>query len=58
MKKTVKIADLQATPSLTTAAQKQIKGGARGFIIIDDVNGVKVGKTPSGFVIEDDIYGI
>ena len=58
MKKTVKIADLQATLSLATAAQKQIKGGARGFIIEDDINGVKVGKTPSGFVIEDDIYGI
>ena len=58
MKKTVKIADLQATLSLATAAQKQIKGGARGFIIDDDVNGIKVGKTPSGFIIEDQIYGI
>ena len=58
MKKTVKIADLQATLSLATAAQKQIKGGARGFIIDDDLVGFKVGKTPSGFVIEDDIYGI
>ena len=58
MKKTVKIADLQATLSLATAAQKQIKGGARGFIIEDDLNGVKVGKTPSGFIIDDEIYGI
>ena len=58
MKKTVKIADLQATLSLATAAQKQIKGGVRGFIVEDDVNGVKVGKTPSGFIIDDEIYGI
>ena len=58
MKKTVKIADLQATLSLDKAAQKQIKGGARGFIIEDDLNGVKVGKTPSGFIIDDEIYGI
>ena len=58
MKKTVKIGDLQATLSLDTAAQKQIKGGARGFIIDDEVAGVKVGKTPSGFVIEDELYGI
>ena len=58
MKKTVKIADLQATLSLATAAQKQIKGGARGFIIEDDINGVKVGKTPSGFIVDDEINGI
>ena len=58
MKKTVKIADLQATLSLATAAQKQIKGGARGFIIDDDLVGIKVGKTPSGFIIDDSIYGI
>ena len=58
MKKTVKIADLQATLSLATAAQKQIKGGARGFIIEDDINGVKVGKTPSGFIIDDELWGV
>ena len=58
MKKTVKIADLQATLSLDTAAQKQIKGGARGFIIEDDIAGVKAGKTPSGFIIDDELHGI
>ncbi len=58
MKKTVKIADLQATLSLDTAAQKQIKGGTRGFIIDDDLNGIKVGKTPNGFVVEDVLYGV
>ena len=58
MKKTVKIADLQATLSLDTAAQKQIKGGARGFIIEDDLIGIKPGKTPSSFIIEDDVAGV
>ena len=46
------------TLSLDTAAQKQIKGGARGFIIEDQINGVKVGKTPSGFIIEDQLWGV
>ena len=57
MKKTVKIADVQATLSLATAAQKQIKGGARGIVIDSDVEGFKVGKTPSSIVIDSDIEG-
>ena len=57
MKKTVKIADVQATLSLATAAQKQIKGGARRIVIDGNADGFKVGKTPSGIVIDSDVQG-
>jgi hypothetical protein len=56
-KTTVKIAALNQKDTLSITAQQAIKGGKSGFIIDDDIHGIKAVK-PGSFIIEEDVEGM
>jgi hypothetical protein len=58
MKKTnFKAADFLANETLTSTAQKSIKGGTN-TIIIEDIFAFRAANTKRGNIIIDDIYAI